>query len=145
MASLFLRGGLAAGKSGQRSVAMPDRQRPDGVRGHEPEQEDLSKKSKGSARKAKPLGAGHGSFDRIDSASLFKDLRLKKGSAFLDIACGRGAYTLAASGPPRRVRLEPRQVEDLLAPFGFRKVRFRNLGPDLYELIFRSARRPQEP
>jgi len=46
---------------------------------------------------AKPLGAGHVSFDRVDSASLFKDLRLKKGSAFLDIACGRGAYTLAAA------------------------------------------------
>ena len=185
---------------------------------------------------ANPLGAGHVSFDRVDSASLFKDLRLKKESAFLDIACGRGAYTLAAaklvgpkgalyavdlweegiaglteeahgrgirnlivkvadvgkkipipdksvdsalmavvlhdlveegkeekalretarvlkpgglfavvefkkieaeSGPPKRVRLEPRQVEDLVAPFGFRTVRFRDLGPDLYYLIFR--------
>ena len=47
--------------------------------------------------KAKPLGAGHGSFDRIDSASLFKDLRLKKGSAFLDVCCGRGDYLVAAA------------------------------------------------
>ncbi len=190
----------------------------------------------------KPLGAGHGSFERVDSASLFRDLRLKKGSAFLDIACGRGAYTLAAaelvgpegtlyavdlwkegiaaltgearargvknliakvadvgksipfadesadaallavvlhdlveegkeskalqetarvlkaggilavvefkkidaaSGPPKRVRLDRRQVEDLVAPFGFEAVRFRDLGSDLYDLIFRSAKRPQ--
>ena len=196
------------------------------------------------AKKEEPLGAGHGSFDRIDSASLFKDLRLKKGSAFLDIACGRGAYTLAAaklvgpegalyavdlwkegiaaltgearalgiknviarvadvgktipfadgsadaallavvlhdlveegkeskalqetarvlkpggilavvefkkidaaSGPPKRVRLDRREVEDLVAPFGFKTVRFRDLGPDLYDLIFRSAKRRQEP
>ena len=45
-----------------------------------------------------PPGAGRGSFDLIDSEALFKALRLKKGSAFLDIACGRGMYTLAAAG-----------------------------------------------
>ncbi len=194
--------------------------------------------------KAKPLGAGHGSFNRIDSACLFKEMRLKKGSAFLDIACGRGAYTLAAaklvgpegslyavdlwkegisaltgearargiknviakvadvgrkipfadgsadaallavvlhdlveegkeskalqetarvlkpggllavvefkkidaaSGPPKRVRLDPGEVIGLVSPFGFKKVKYRDLGPDLYYLIFRSARRPQEP
>jgi ubiquinone/menaquinone biosynthesis C-methylase UbiE len=44
-----------------------------------------------------PLGAGGSSFELIDGAALFGELRLKKGSVFLDIACGRGAYTLAAA------------------------------------------------
>jgi ubiquinone/menaquinone biosynthesis C-methylase UbiE len=49
------------------------------------------------AAKEKSLGAGRSSFDLIDVKALFKELRLRKGSSFLDIACGRGAYTLAAS------------------------------------------------
>ncbi|OGD22217.1 MAG: hypothetical protein A2W03_06630 [Candidatus Aminicenantes bacterium RBG_16_63_16] len=188
------------------------------------------------AKKEKPLGAGHSSFDLIDSPALFKELRLKKGSSFLDIACGPGAYILAASefigpagnlygvdlwdeaiaalrreaaargiknlitkiadvgkkiplpdravdaalmatvlhdlveegketkalretarvlkpgglfavvefkkidaptGPPRQVRLNPREVGDLVAPFGFSKARFRDLGPDVYLMVFR--------
>jgi SAM-dependent methyltransferase len=44
-----------------------------------------------------PLGAGRTSFDLIDVEALFKELRLKKRSVFLDVASGRGAYTLAAS------------------------------------------------
>lgn len=44
-----------------------------------------------------PPGAGKSSFELIDSRALFEELRLKKGMSFLDIACGRGAYTLAAS------------------------------------------------
>jgi len=191
---------------------------------------------KDSAGGNKPLGAGHGSFDRIDSASLFKDLRLGKGKTFLDIACGRGDYLIAAAklvgpegrllaidlwregiaalvsearrlgvqnletrvadagkkipfadgaadaalmgvvlhdlveekneakalretarvlkpgglfavlefkkidsetGPPRHVRLEPREVTGLVTPHGFKKDRFKDLGPDLYYLIFR--------
>jgi ubiquinone/menaquinone biosynthesis C-methylase UbiE len=49
------------------------------------------------AKKKLPLGAGRSSFELIDARALFRELRLKKRSAFLDIACGRGAYTLAAS------------------------------------------------
>jgi ubiquinone/menaquinone biosynthesis C-methylase UbiE len=45
----------------------------------------------------KPLGAGGSSLELIDAKALFKHLRLRKGGSFLDIACGRGAYTLAAS------------------------------------------------
>jgi len=186
-------------------------------------------------KKEKPLGAGHGSFDLIDSEVLFKDLRLKKDGSLLDIACGKGAYTLAAyefvgprgalfavdlwdeaiaalkkeararaiknltakiadvgkkipfadssvgaallatvlhdlveegkattalretarvlkhggllavvefkkidapTGPPRRVRLNPLEVAALVAPFGFKRAKFRDLGPDIYLLVF---------
>ena len=192
--------------------------------------------TKASAGKEKPFGAGHSSFELIDSQVLFKDLRLKKGGAFIDIACGKGAYTLAAyesvgprgalyavdlwdeaiaelkkeaqaraiknltakiadvgkkiplpdkavdsalmatvlhdlveegkatkalretarvlkpggllavvefkkidapTGPPREVRLDPREVADLVAPFGFSEAKFRDLGPDVYLMVFR--------
>jgi len=49
------------------------------------------------APEAKPLGAGGSSLELIDANALFKQLPLRKGSSFLDIACGRGAYTLTAS------------------------------------------------
>lgn len=49
------------------------------------------------AEKERPLGAGRSSFELIDAVALFSALRLKRGSAFLDIACGRGTYTIAAS------------------------------------------------
>lgn len=198
----------------------------------------------GRAKQEQPLGAGHSSFDLLDSRLLFKDLRLKKGSSFLDIACGRGAYVLAASqlvgpegllyavdlweegiaglteeahgrgirnlivkvadvgkkipipdksvdsavmaivlhdlveegkaakalretarvlkpeglfavvefkkieaptGPPRQVRLDSREVEGLVTPLGFKRMKFRDLGPDLYYIVFRFTGLPQEP
>ena len=40
------------------------------------------------------------------------------------------------TGPPKQVRLDPPAVQDMVAAFGFRKLRFRDLGPDLYCLIF---------
>jgi ubiquinone/menaquinone biosynthesis C-methylase UbiE len=49
------------------------------------------------AKRETPHGAGRSSFDLIDRHALFEALDLRKGSSFLDIACGRGAYTLAAS------------------------------------------------
>jgi len=45
----------------------------------------------------KPVAAGKSSFDLIDVDTVFTALALKKGSAFLDMACGTGNYTLAAA------------------------------------------------
>jgi ubiquinone/menaquinone biosynthesis C-methylase UbiE len=45
----------------------------------------------------KPTGAGKNSFGLIDTAKFFQELDLKKGTTFLDVACGWGAYSLAAS------------------------------------------------
>ncbi|MGD9411533.1 MAG: methyltransferase domain-containing protein, partial [Desulfobacterales bacterium] len=45
----------------------------------------------------KPTGAGKSSFGLIDTAKFFQQLDLKKGITFLDLACGWGAYSLAAS------------------------------------------------
>lgn len=42
-----------------------------------------------------PTGAGKTSFDLIDTDLLFKALDLKPADVFLDLACGRGVYTLA--------------------------------------------------
>lgn len=56
--------------------------------------------------KPNPKGAGKSSFERIDSARFFRELDLKKGITFLDLACGRGTYSLAVSeiiGPAGRV------------------------------------------
>lgn len=45
----------------------------------------------------KPTGAGKSSYDLIDVDTFFNELDLQKGISFLDMACGRGAYCLAAS------------------------------------------------
>jgi len=45
----------------------------------------------------KPTGAGKSSFGLIDTAKFFQELDLKIGTTFLDVACGWGAYSLAAS------------------------------------------------
>ena len=45
----------------------------------------------------KPTGAGKSSFDLIDSDKFFQELDLRKGISFLDVASGRGAYSLAVS------------------------------------------------
>lgn len=44
-----------------------------------------------------PTGAGKSSFDLIDSRKLFNELDLRDDTVFLDLACGRGAYSVAAS------------------------------------------------
>ncbi|MEW6670655.1 MAG: class I SAM-dependent methyltransferase [Thermodesulfobacteriota bacterium] len=46
---------------------------------------------------SKPKGAGKSSFDLIDSKMVFKVLGLEENSIFLDMACGSGAYSLAAA------------------------------------------------
>ena len=44
-----------------------------------------------------PTGAGKSSFGLIDTAKFFRELDLQKGVTFLDVACGWGLYSLAAS------------------------------------------------
>ena len=46
---------------------------------------------------SKPIGAGKSSFELIDAGAFFEALSLAPGMAVLDLACGRGAYSLAAS------------------------------------------------
>ena len=45
----------------------------------------------------KPKGAGRSSFDLLNSNLLLQELHLKKGDTFLDLGCGRGAYSIAAA------------------------------------------------
>ena len=45
----------------------------------------------------KPTAAGKSSFDLIDVNKFFRELNLQQEISFLDLACGRGAYCLAAS------------------------------------------------
>lgn len=45
----------------------------------------------------KPIAAGKSSFNLVDSKKLFSKLRLKENTTFLDLACGSGAYSIAAS------------------------------------------------
>lgn len=184
----------------------------------------------------KPTGAGKSSYDLIDVDKFFKELNLQKGISFLDVACGRGAYCLAASeiigengrvygvdlweegiallktaasdksvgniealvsdagkkipldgrsidvclmatvlhdfvedkvdqevlhevarvikpggilaimefkkidgppGPPRHIRLSSEQVDDLLAPFGFKQAHYVDVGPYNYLMLFK--------
>ena len=68
-----------------------------------------------------PTGAGKSSFDLIDPKKCFEKLNLQKGIAFLDIACGKGFYCLAASsiigtkGVVYGVDLWPEGIESLKA------------------------------
>jgi ubiquinone/menaquinone biosynthesis C-methylase UbiE len=41
-----------------------------------------------------PYGAGKSSYDLVDRERLFRSLKLRKGSRFLDIACGPGDYAI---------------------------------------------------
>jgi ubiquinone/menaquinone biosynthesis C-methylase UbiE len=45
----------------------------------------------------RPIGAGKSSFELIDQDRLFGELELEQGMNFLDLACGPGAYAIAAS------------------------------------------------
>jgi ubiquinone/menaquinone biosynthesis C-methylase UbiE len=45
----------------------------------------------------KPIAAGSSSIDLVDVEKLFAELRLREGDIFLDVACGNGAYSMAAS------------------------------------------------
>jgi len=45
----------------------------------------------------KPIAAGKSSFDLVDAERLFAELNLQDACLLVDIACGRGNYTLAAA------------------------------------------------
>jgi ubiquinone/menaquinone biosynthesis C-methylase UbiE len=45
----------------------------------------------------KPIAAGSSSFHLVDTKRLFSELILKDDTVFLDVACGSGAYSIAAS------------------------------------------------
>ena len=47
--------------------------------------------------KQHPTGAGKSSFELIDTDAFFGELELRAGMTVLDLACGRGAYSLALS------------------------------------------------
>jgi SAM-dependent methyltransferase len=44
-----------------------------------------------------PQGAGRSSVGLVDTRRVFRELKLKKGMNLLDMACGRGEYSLAAA------------------------------------------------
>lgn len=44
-----------------------------------------------------PIAAGGSSFDLIDSEKLFREIQLQAGMTLLDVACGYGYYSIAAS------------------------------------------------
>jgi len=46
---------------------------------------------------AKPTGAGKSSFDLIDKDTFFQEVDLREGITFLDVASGRGFYSLAVA------------------------------------------------
>jgi ubiquinone/menaquinone biosynthesis C-methylase UbiE len=45
----------------------------------------------------KPIGAGASSFELIDPALLLSKLKFREGMVFLDLACGKGAYSIAVA------------------------------------------------
>lgn len=47
--------------------------------------------------KSDHIGLGKSSYDLIDHEKLFSELNLKGDTQFLDVACGSGAYSLAAA------------------------------------------------
>ncbi|MGD2185397.1 MAG: class I SAM-dependent methyltransferase [Desulfobacterales bacterium] len=48
-------------------------------------------------QETQPTGAGKSSFGLIDTAKFFHELDLEKKITFMDVACGRGNYSLAVS------------------------------------------------
>jgi ubiquinone/menaquinone biosynthesis C-methylase UbiE len=46
---------------------------------------------------SKPCGAGSSSYDLVDHDKVFRELKLRKGSRFLDMACGPGDYAIEAA------------------------------------------------
>ncbi len=47
--------------------------------------------------KHRPIAAGKSSFGFVDENRMFSEMGLKEDTVFLDVACGAGAYSIAAS------------------------------------------------
>jgi ubiquinone/menaquinone biosynthesis C-methylase UbiE len=48
--------------------------------------------------KKNPPGAGKSSFELIDTEVLFRELRISHDMTFLDLGCGKGAYSMEVAG-----------------------------------------------
>lgn len=76
----------------------------------------------------KPIAAGKSSFDLIDAEKLFSALNLRPDHVFIDVACGNGAYSLAASeyiSPPGKIHavdLWPEGIEALKKETSARRI-----------------------
>ncbi len=79
--------------------------------------------------KPKPIAAGKSSFGLIDPVKLFSVLQLRKETVLLDLACGNGAYSLAASryigeqGKIYAIDLWKEGIDSLLWEAGARQIK----------------------
>jgi ubiquinone/menaquinone biosynthesis C-methylase UbiE len=75
--------------------------------------------------------------DKIDQEVLRETARVVKPNGTLAILEFRKID--GPPGPPRHIRLSPEQVDDLLAPFGFKQGHVADVGPYNYLLLFKKA------
>ena len=75
--------------------------------------------------------------DKIDQAVLQETVRVAKSDGTLAIMEFKKID--GPPGPPLHIRLSPEQIDDLLAPFGFKQEHFAELGPYNYLLLYRKT------
>jgi len=85
----------------------------------------------------KPIAAGKSSFSLMDTRVLFSEIGLTKNITLLDLACGNGAYALAASS--HMGRMSPDDLKDILEPFDLLPVKTIDIGERLYVSIYYGA------
>jgi ubiquinone/menaquinone biosynthesis C-methylase UbiE len=73
--------------------------------------------------------------DKIDQAVFPETVRVVKPGGILAIMEFKKID--GPPGPPRHIRLAPEQVNDLLTPFGFKRVHFVDVGPYNYLMLFK--------
>ena len=72
--------------------------------------------------------------DQIDQAVLQETVRVLKSDGTLAIMEFKKID--GPPGPPINIRLSPEQIDDLLAPFGFKQEHFAEVGPYNYLLLY---------
>jgi ubiquinone/menaquinone biosynthesis C-methylase UbiE len=86
-------------------------------------------KRRANMEKSQPKGAGRSSVGLVDTRRVLRELKLKKGMNLLDMACGRGEYSLAASkivgnnGMVYAIDLWEEGIADLLKQVSDRKIK----------------------